>query len=160
MASSIAGQRVGTLTVQQVGNVVFNETQSLSNLPNSNEPIESTRAKVAQVVINGDDQLGDSRPETASTAAPGPKQLQNAQVAATYGSSQAAAREAYVNFRLGGLDLAGGALNFNLRPNAGTGPFFGIPLATQSGPYANSYPSKDLPAGRPVYVNTYRRWRP
>lgn len=160
MASSIAGLRVNSLTVQQVGNVVFNETQSVSTQASSNEPIDAARVKVASVVINGDQQLGESRPATGSTSAPSQAQLENSQVSGAYASSQAAAREAYVNSRLGLPDATGGALNFNLRPNASTGPFFGIPLATQSGPYANSYPSRDLPAGRPVYINTYRRRRP
>ncbi len=48
-----AARRVNTLTVHQVGLIVFNETQSLSDSKDSNESIDAAREKIAHAVIRG-----------------------------------------------------------------------------------------------------------
>jgi hypothetical protein len=80
--------------------------------------------------------------------------LQNPSERAAYDSSMKAAREAY----LGGTDPTQGAIYLFLPvtpdrsgrkfPNA-TAPF-----RTQSGPYRNSFPNKDVPSNR-AWINTY-----
>ena len=41
-------------TVHDLGLIVFNETQSYSDRPDSNEPLNTAREKMAHVIMNGD----------------------------------------------------------------------------------------------------------
>jgi RHS repeat-associated protein len=131
------------LTDAQVANVVFNETRSLNG-----NAVNQARVNIAHVVINGDRRLGNKRPVTASTTARVPKTER-----ATYDSAVQAVATARAE-QAAGHDPTGGAINFNLRGNASTGPFYGIPMSTQTGPLNNSFPTRELP-GSGVYVNTY-----
>ena len=157
---SVDSHKVNTLTVRDVGLIVFNETQSLTDGDNSNSTIDGARETVAHVVINGDSQFGRNRPATARPIEPSANALKNPRTRKAYDSSLAAAREAYLN----PSDPTHGATHLNLRPSADRskfrpagpkGPEFKI--ETQSGPFNNSFPTagkNGLPA-RGVYVNTY-----
>jgi hypothetical protein len=131
------------LSDRQVANIVFNETRSLSG-----EKIAQARLYVANAVMNGDRELGDKRPITASTDATVPSSERPAYEAAQGAVALARAQRSV------GYDPTAGSVNFNLRPNASTGPFFGHQMTTQSGPLANSFPTKGLPSTG-IYVNTY-----
>jgi len=157
---SVEAHKVNTLTVHDVGLIVFNETQSVINSDKANDTVGGAREMVAHAVINGDSQLGRKRPQTAGPIEPSAKTLKDPRTKAAYDSSLKAAREAY----LSPTDPTHGATYFNLRPSADRsdykpggphGPEFKI--RTHSGPFDNSFPTRDkkgLPS-RGVYVNTY-----
>jgi hypothetical protein len=139
--ASAAGINLSKLSI---GNIVFNETRSLSG-PN----IDLARISVANVVINGDQAFGTRRPLTASaTVGTVPVAEQ-----ASYSDCQSAAGSA-LRQQLSGQDPTNGATHFNLRPNDSVGPFYGFGIQTHYGPFANSYPTGDLPASG-IYVNSY-----
>jgi len=148
------------LTVRDLGLIVFNETQSYSDRPDSNEPISMARQKLAHAVTNGDQRWGAERMKWASTALPiepSANALRNPAVKAAYESSMKAAREAY----LSGTDPTGGAL-FHFQATSPDrsnlvypgGLPEGVPLITQSGPYSNSFPNRRVPS-RVAWLNNY-----
>lgn len=157
---SVEQKKLKHLTVHDLGLVVFNETHSYSDRPESNEPIGLAREKLAHVVINGDQKYGPDRQKHASTALPiepSNQTLHNPNSRAAYDSSMKAAREAY----LSGSDPTNGALysiqrgtpdrsNYHFK----NGSAQGVRLHTQSGPYDNAFPNKQVPSRR-VWVNTY-----
>ena len=157
---SIEQKKLKHLTVHDVGLVVFNETHSYSDRPESNEPVTSARQKLAHVVMNGDQKYGPDRQKHASTALPiepSNEVLDNKSSHAAYDSSMKAAREAYLD----GNDPTDGALysiqrdtpdrsNYHFK----NGSAQGVRLRTQSGPYNNAFPNKLVPSRR-VWVNTY-----
>ncbi len=135
-----------TLTTEEIGNIVFNETRSLSG-----EGIEEARVNVAHAIINADQKWGENRSTyagSASTTANVPEAEQE-----VYQASQAAAANA-VNQQQQGNDPTNGATNFNFRQNDSTSDFYGYPIQTQNGPFDNSYPTPELPASS-IYANTY-----
>ena len=145
------------MTVHDVGLSVFGETQSLSNAPQSNEPIDSAREKVAHMIINGARLRGSNRPSTHPPLEPSPEALRNPAVRAAYQSSIRAAREAY----LSGTDPTQGAIYMNMpttpdRSNLKLqgGLPQGAPIRTQSGPYYNSFPNRKVPS-HTAWANTY-----
>ncbi|MGB6546933.1 MAG: hypothetical protein WBE97_15055, partial [Candidatus Acidiferrales bacterium] len=145
------------LTVHQVGLSVFGETQSLSDLPSSNESIDAARQKVAQMIINGADARGDRRPSVHAPIEPSAKALNNPDVQAAYDSSMKAAREAF----LSGNDPTQGAIYLGIPTNASRTNYVlnpknpaGVQISTQSGPYHNSFTAGDVPSSR-AWVNTY-----
>jgi hypothetical protein len=160
-AKSVDQARISDhLTVHDLGLIVFNETQSYSDHPDSNEPIGTARQKLAHSVINADHRWGAKRQQSARTALPiepSHKALDNPEVRSAYDSSMRAAREAF----LSGTDPTNGALYLNQRINADRsnqkyrgGTRAGVPLRTQSGPYRNSYPNKEVLSNR-AWLNTY-----
>jgi len=142
------------LTVHQVGLSVFGETQSLSDQPGSNEPIGAAREKVAHMIMNGARLRGARRPSVHPPIEPSSEALRNPAVLAAYESSMGAAREAF----LSGTDPTQGAIYLYLpvTPDRSNRQFpnASVPLRTQSGPYNNSFPNKDVPSSR-AWVNTY-----
>lgn len=146
--------------VHDLGLIIFNETRSYSDRPDSSEPIGLAREKMAHAVMNADQQYGANRQRLASTALaiePSANALNDPATRAAYNSSMKAAREAY----LSGSDPTYGAVHLNARGNPGrynwrtkemTGP--GKPLKTQSGPYNNSYTKGDM-SSPIVWLNTY-----
>ncbi len=160
LEKSVGAHKINTLTVHDVGLIVFNETQSGTHSDKANDTISGAREKVTHAVINGDSQFGRARPKTAPPNEPSAKAKQDPRTKAAYDSSLRAAREAY----LSPTDPTQGATYFNLRRNADRsdykpggshGPQFKI--RTQSGPFDNSYPTpgkKGLPA-HGIYINTY-----
>jgi len=141
------------MTVHELGLIVFGETQSYSDRPDSNEPIVTARQKLAHSVINADKKWGAERQtKWASTALPidpSENALRNPTVRAAYESSMKAAREAY----LSGTDPTNGAVYLNQRTHAGRGNRImsdknreGVRLSTQSGPYNNSFPNEKVPS--------------
>lgn len=118
------------LTDAQIANIIFNETKSFSG-PN----LDQARSNIAQVVINGDNALGDNRPATAPTTSTVP----------------AAERNTRTNT---GIDPTNGAMNFNFRNNNSTAAFFNLPIQTQIGPLNNSYTGGRLNSSG-IYANTY-----
>ncbi|MGA2832005.1 MAG: RHS repeat-associated core domain-containing protein [Terracidiphilus sp.] len=135
------------LSVGQVTNIVFNETQSLSG---NDVTVSDAHIDVAHAIINGDNDKGDNRPETASDKVSAANQ-KTGTYQSTLTDVQGACKDA-----ANGIDPTNGAENFNLRPNDSTAPFQGSDIQTQSGPLNNSYPSAALPKGKSVYVNTYK----
>jgi hypothetical protein len=147
-------------TVHDLGLIVFNESQSYSNRPDSNEPIDVARQKMAHSVMNADQKWGAERMKMASTALPiepSAQALNNPAIHDAYQSSMKAAREA----NLSGTDPTNGAAHLNARTNASRSNWLpkdvrppGKPLKTQSGPYNNSYTKGDTPSST-VWLNTY-----
>lgn len=157
-------ERVGIrpqLTVHQLGLIVFNESQSFSDRPDSNEPITIARQKMGHSIINADAKWGAARQRHASTALPiepSDNAMRNPAVRTAYDSSMEAAREAY----LSGSDPSNGALYLNQRENASRANRVmsednprGVPLRTQSGPYNNSYTAGNVKS-RIAWLNTYK----
>ena len=145
------------MTVHDVGLSVFGETQSLSDLPRSNEPMAAAREKVAHMIMNGAQPRGSDRPSTHPPIEPSPDALRNPAVRAAYDSSMKAAREAY----LSGTDPTQGAIYLNMptTPDRSNlkyqgGLPQGVPIRTQSGPYHNSFPNRKVPS-QTAWVNTY-----
>jgi hypothetical protein len=147
-------------SVHDLGLRVFNETQSYSDGPDSNEPLATAREKMAHSIINADQKYGADRQRLAGTASaiePSPDALRNPTVRAAYDSSMKAAREAY----LSGTDPTSGAV-FSIQlptPTRSNYVFHngrpqGVPISTQSGPYNNSYPNTRVPS-RTAWLNTY-----
>ena len=52
-------------TVHDLGLRVFNETQSYSDRPDSNEPLDAARQKMAHAIMNGDEKWGADREKRA-----------------------------------------------------------------------------------------------
>ncbi|MGH7022819.1 MAG: RHS repeat-associated core domain-containing protein, partial [Caulobacteraceae bacterium] len=135
------------LNDRQVRAIVFNETRSLHG-----PAIAAARGAIANVVINGDEELGTGRPITARATASVQESERD-----IYDASTQAVRQARQE-RAGGFDPTGGSLHFNLRPNNSIGPFQGHAHTGRYGPFTNSYPTKGrngLPA-KGVYVDTYK----
>jgi hypothetical protein len=147
-------------SVHDLGLIVFNETQSYSDRPDSNEPIDTAREKMAHSIMNADQKWGSSRMRNAKTASPiEPSQqaLGNPAVRAAYDSSMKAAREAY----LSGTDSTTGAVFSIQNPTADRSNYVfqggrpeGAPIGTQSGPYNNSFPNRRVPS-HTAWLNTY-----
>ena len=147
-------------TVHNLGLIIFGETQSYSDRPDSNEPIDIARQKLAHAVMNADEMWGADRTRNASTALPiepSEKALGNPTVRAAYESSMKAAREAY----LSGTDPTDGAVFLDQKTNASRANSVmsnsypqGVRLSTQSGPYNNSFPNSQVPS-RTAWLNTY-----
>jgi hypothetical protein len=153
---SVDSKKVNTLTVHDVGLIVFNETQSFSDSPDANETIGGAREKVAHAVMNGDLELGKTRPRTARPIEPSPTALKDPRAKSSYDSSMAAARRAYLDLE----DPTQGAKNFKFLTNADrSSQSFDssrrLPLKTQSGPFHNAFLKGDVKLPR-VYVNTYK----
>jgi hypothetical protein len=151
---SADAHKLDTLTVHDVGLIVFNETQSFTDRDNANETIGAAREKVAHVIMNGDEKLGRNRPISARPIEPSAKALKDPRTRASYDSSLKTAREAY----LSPTDPTHGATHFKFVSNGSRSEQrFGqtaLPIRTQSGPFNNSYTGRDVHSKR-VYVNTY-----
>src|SRR5579864_4563248 len=57
-------------SVHDLGLIIFNETRSYTDRPDSNEPLNTAREKMAHVIMNGDQKWGSSRMRNAKTASP------------------------------------------------------------------------------------------
>ena len=153
---SVNRKRVNQLTVQDVGLIVFNETQSFSDRLGSNENLDTAREKIAHVAINRDIKRGGWK-GMAEPIEPSAEALRNPAVRKAYNSSVAAAERAYLNL----VDPTQGAGHFNIRTDAGRsnlrfegGTREGVRIRTQSGPYNNSFLGGDVPS-RTAWLNTY-----
>ena len=135
------------LTVEQITGIVFNETQSLHG---DDVTLSDARQSFAHMIINGENAMGDKRPVTATDKVSGANQQTE-----TYQQVQADVKCA-CDEAANGADPTNGATKGNLRPNDSTAPFQGADQQTKSGPLGNSFPSKDLPKGKDVYVDTYK----
>jgi hypothetical protein len=70
-AKSVDQARISpSLSVHDLGLIVFNESQSYSDRPDSNESIDTAREKMAHSIINADQKWGPDRQHNASTALP------------------------------------------------------------------------------------------
>ncbi len=123
------------LSAEQIGNIVFNETQGLSG---DNVPL--ARLQLAQSIINADTRWGANRSghaKTAPTTLPSHLDARQRQILQdVYGSvAQALALKA------SGIDTSNGATNYNMRPTADRGPpYYGrsFTLESQWGPFQTS----------------------
>ena len=152
---SVDAHKVNTLTVHDVGLIVFNETRSFTDRDNANDSLILARKKISHAIMNGDEQLGRERPVTAPTVEPSQRALKDPKVRAAYDPSVKAAREAYLD----ATDPTHGATHFKFLRNADrSDQKFGsptrLPLQTQSGPFNNSYLKHDVHSHE-VYINTY-----
>jgi len=142
------------VTVRDVGLSIYGETRSLHNRPGSNEHIEEARKKIAHAMINDAElshDTGKRRNRVHDPVEPARKALDNPDEQAAYESSLRAAREA----DLSGHDPTQGATHFNMRPAPWRFPWkHSYPISTESGPYENSFPSKDAPR-HTTWLNTY-----
>jgi hypothetical protein len=161
-AKSVEQAHVSDQTnVHDLGLIVFNETQSFTDRPDSSEPIDLARQTLAHAVINADQKWGAARMKWSGTAGaiePSDSALRNPTVRKAYESSMKAAREAY----LSGMDPTNGAVYSNQRETASRANRVmskfkpqGVPLSTQSGPYSNLYRGKEV-RSRIVWLNTYK----
>ena len=159
LEQSVDQSRIRTLTPHDLGLIVFNETQSFSQRPDSSESIDAAREKLPHAIMNGDRALGYARPITAGAIEPSDQALRNPVVREAYESSMRAARRAY----LSPTDPTKGATHLSFRkdastanwiPRGGTPP--GRPIKTHSGPYNNSFTRGDAPSST-VFINTYER---
>jgi hypothetical protein len=142
------------ITVHDVGLSVFGETRSLSDISESNELIDAARENAAHVILNGIALRGSKHPSVRPPIEPSAETLRNPAERAAYESSMRAAREAY----LSGTDPTQGAIYLLLpvTPDRSDRKFPNgtAPLRTQSGPYRNSFPNKDVSSNR-AWINTY-----
>lgn len=67
---SVERKKLRDLSVHDVGAIVFNESRSFSDRPDSNEPIGAARQKMAHAIMNGDEKWGPDRQKRAATALP------------------------------------------------------------------------------------------
>src|SRR6266699_2920743 len=157
LEQSVDQSRNRTLTNHDVGLIVFQETKSFSNRPDSSHPIDIARENLAHAVINGDLKQGYARPRTAGAIEPSDEELRNPAVRAAYESSMRAARRAY----LSPTDPTNGGIHMyvpttptqeNFLPKPYNPPGYGI--KTRAGPYNNSFVNRDVPSHN-VYLNTY-----
>jgi hypothetical protein len=130
------------LTDEQIANIIFNETRSLSG-----DKIAEARLNIAHAIMNGEKL--SSRPATGPTSAQVPKVEEGA-----YGQCKSTVAQAKLNVSKG-EDPTSGATHFNFRKNNWRGDFFGKKIQTQVGPLNNSYPTADLPKSG-IYANTYK----
>jgi hypothetical protein len=147
-------------TVHDLGLIVFGETQSYSDRPDSKETIGAARQKLAHTIINADARWGPRREQYARThgpVEPSENALRNATVRVAYESSLKAAREAY----LSGSDPTRGAVHTIQLDNQSRANYVfrggrpeGVPISTQSGPYNNSYTGGEM-SSRTARLNTY-----
>jgi hypothetical protein len=67
-AKSVERARVSNqMRVHDLGLIVVNETQSFTDRPDSNEPIDMARQKLARAVINADQKWGADRSKWSNT---------------------------------------------------------------------------------------------
>lgn len=130
-----------------MGNSVFNETRSLSG-----PGINGARRSIANIIINGDEELGARRPSTASVVVPG--NLSTGEQA-TLGSVRALVTDVRAQ-RAAGIDPTNGALFFGFRDiNKFTSGFEGLATVRRFGtqvpirggiigPFNNSFPTPAL----------------
>jgi len=109
-AKSVERARISNqLRVHDLGLIVFNESQSYTDRPDSNEPMDVARQQMAHSIINADQKWGAQRQKWASTALPiepSENALRNPTVRTAYESSMKAAREGF----LSGADPTNGAV--------------------------------------------------
>ncbi len=136
----------GALTDDQIGNIVFNETRSLSG-----DGIDAARADLAGTIMNADAAWGSQRSMFAGTA---PSSLPNGissgeqQTLSSIRSTVGAVRSS----RALGFDSTHGATNFNLRPYPSPkAPPWARALQLQGihGGFANSF-------GPPQYIHIWQ----
>jgi hypothetical protein len=117
---------------------------------------------MAHAIMNGDEKWGADREKRARTAGPiepSDEALKNPKVRSAYDSSMKAAREGF----LSGTDPTNGAVHsIQLKtPDRSNYHFHngrkgGVPIATQSGPYNNSFPNKENMPSKKAWLNTYQ----
>ena len=132
------------MTTKEVGNIVFNETRSLSG-----KDIDDARAAIAHAIRNGEEKGGDKRPKTAP---PDIGSIPSAE-AGTYRDSQIAAARAD-HERAQGTDPSHGATHFNMTVGPSSKPFYGGHLRSY-GPFHNSNPNRQVPTSDGVYINFF-----
>ncbi len=157
---AVDAHKVNKLTVHDIGLIVFNETKSYSDHDNANDSIQGAREKIAHTLMNADSKFGGHRNTLARTAPPvepSVKELRDARTQQSYESSLAAAREAF----LSPTDPTHGATHFQFLTNPDRsnikfkgGSKEGLPLKTQSGPFANSYLKNHVPSHK-VWIDTH-----
>lgn len=134
-----------TLTARQVGNIIFNETRSLSGAN-----IDAARNAIAHTIRNGEAEHGAKRPRTAPPKI-GAMPLAEAK---TYRDCQAAAVKADSE-RHRGADPTDGTTHFNMTYGISTKPFGGQ-YKFSYGPFDNSYPYGQVQATKNVYINFFK----
>jgi hypothetical protein len=135
-------QLVQHLSDEQIGNIVFNETRSLSGAG-----IDEARVNIAHALINASASTHKFPLVASSTAEPGPGEDE------IYQACSNAASTARGNV-MAGIDPTDGAEHFNFRKNKSKANFQGHKIKTSIGPLNNSYPTKELPKSG-IYANTY-----
>lgn len=131
-----------SLSDQQIANIIFNETRSLSG-----PQISDARTNIAHAIINAASSPHKFPQMAPMTATPGPGE------AAIFASCVAAVSTARNDIK-SGKDPTQGGTHFNFRSNNFAGAFQGHKLTITSGPFINTYPTKELPASG-IYANTY-----
>jgi hypothetical protein len=141
------------LTVEQLGNIAFNETRSLSG-----ENIQEARENIVHVVINGLKKFGndEERQKQAGTASSNVTEVAKKADNQQYNDSQTVAINAVFQHALGN-DPTKGAEHFNLRNEWQTGDFRKSAQTTRVGPFNNSYPIEGVLRASGIYVSTYKR---
>lgn len=139
------------ITVEQIGNIVFNESRSLYG-----DGIEIARENIAHAIINGNERWGDRVNIYAQPASPIVNDEAKKMDSEQYNDSQTAAINAVMKHSAG-VDPTSGAEHFNFRINDSRSNFLKTCyIVTQVGPLDNSWPSPELPAAHGIYGNTYK----
>jgi hypothetical protein len=133
------------LTTQEVGNIVYNETRSLSG-----PGIEEARLAMAHAIRNGED-VPRGRPPSAPDVVSGVPPTETA----AYQASQDTAAQADAE-RANGIDRAQGGTHFNVRSGSSTAPRGSEQFVTHFGPFNNSYTGADVKTKTNAYVVIYR----
>ena len=146
-AQSDAPKQVASdkMSADEVGNIVFNETRSLSG-----KGIDEARAAIAHTVRNGEQKKGERRPKTAPSEV---GRIPSTE-AGTYRDSQNAATQADSE-RAQGKDPTKGATHFNITHGRASKPFEGHKHVQSYGPFHNSYTGGDVPRKKNIYINLY-----
>ena len=136
------GALMTKLSDQQISNIVFNETRSLSG-----PTITDARVNIAHAIINTAASSHRFPVMASAVAHPGP--AEKSILAECVTAVRTARREL-----LAGKDPTLGARHFNFRKNAFSGAFQGHALKTSVGPLDNAYPTAASPSSG-IYANTY-----
>jgi RHS repeat-associated protein len=138
------------LTIEEIGNIIFNETRSLSG-----KRVQEARENVAHVVINGAIKFGSKRDSLAGTASTSVTDIAKKQDSRQYLDSQKAARKAILAHLTSG-DPTNGSVFLYIATNNSRVDFQSGKIQTQVGPLNNSFPYGDVPARSGIYINTYK----
>jgi hypothetical protein len=131
---------------------ISRETESLKSSGKEKESIDKARENLAHMRFNALERFGPDVQKRSKMADPRRDESQRS----SFASSLEAARRAFVDHYFRGIDPTRGAIFANQRPNESAEPFQGRTQKTHSGPFSNKFPTKELPRGKGVYVNTYR----
>ncbi|MHB8653265.1 MAG: hypothetical protein ACYDA9_05230 [Terriglobia bacterium] len=139
---SMATMRVNTLTVTEVGDILFNESKGMRSGEAGAWQLEEGKLATVHAIMNGDERPGAKRPKTApetvrTSEAGTPERLEDVRIA----------EEAYYDRMINRTDMAKGRIYYGNRFNKYMGPRQGETVYHRYGPFRIR--------SRPVYIVIY-----